>query len=513
KKTPAGMMGRSTSVDIRPGETAEVEIDLRGIITLTGRIYLGESPVPRGRVGFSLDSKKTRSSSWEWCPTDDEGDYAVKLPRPGRYRVSLFTEQSLHGGGTSAEYDRLLEVADVDERRQDLHFSTARIRGRVVEAKGKPISNAWFELYRALQAGESSEGGEGGFLLLRTDEAGQDGTFESEFLRAGEYRLEIGARGFARKTIGPVTLGHDQSLVLTDIVLEPELSVRVVLLDPHGQPLSGSHVNAYADAAHFKDEWGTSETSGDDGTVTLRGLSPGSYTLVGRSLGLPPAFLENVKVPPEEPASSLVIQFAQGGSLEVQVLNKSGAPVPDLTPILIDRQGRDVTEIYRNLADMTEPFFTDSEGRAWLASVLPGEYEVKAARGESSDSRQVTRSPGRIDSPCRGAAPEHSSSLLLFIAGPGKAFTWAGKEAHTALLRIRLRDGEPPTDVRKRNGSASSCTGDSQVPDLVRQDSLDAGRSSLDLEKELLWPAMDEQPDTSRGRSLERLGGGSQQAN
>ena len=396
KKTPAAWMNRSLLVDVRAGETAETAFDLRGVITLSGRAYLGEKPVPRGKIGFSLDSKKTHSSSGDGSPTDEEGDYEVKLPRPGRYRVRLFTQQSLHGGGQSLQYDHLLAVGDVNEQRQDLHFSTARIRGRVVEAKSKPVTNAGVELDQAVQEGESSEAGEGDFQFLDGLETGQDGTFESEVLRAGEYHLEIGARGFARKTIGPVTLGHDQSLVLPDIALEPELSVCAVLLDPHGQPLSGSVVSAYADTAHLS-EWGaSSETSGDDGAVTLRGLSPGSYTLVGRSLGLPPAFLENVKVPPEEPASSLVIQFAQGGSLEVQVLNKSGAPVPDLTPILIDRQGRDVTEIYRNLADMTEPFFTDSEGRAWLASVLPGEYEVKAARGESSDSRQVTVSAGTV---------------------------------------------------------------------------------------------------------------------
>ena len=94
--------------------------------------------------------------------------------------------------------------------------------------------------------------------------------------------------------------------------------------------------------------------TGEDGEADLKGVSPGTYSLVALQKGWPPATLDDVKVPLEESAPEPVLQLLPGGTLEVRVVDPSKAPVYHVAPRIIDARGRDVTSTYETLAEMAD---------------------------------------------------------------------------------------------------------------------------------------------------------------
>jgi hypothetical protein len=195
----------------------------------------------------------------------------------------------------------------------------------------------------------------------------------------------------------------DPEVDLQDIVLRRGDSVRVVALDPNGNPLRDAAVFAGTEPSldSFKLIRGgmSMDRTGEDGTATLGGLLPGIYSLVGLSAGFAPALLEGVKVPFEEKASPVPLRFVKGGTLQVQVVQKSGMPVPDLVPRLTDDQGRNLTDLYTYLSTLAmDRFITDGDGRATLEGILPGEYLVSAGAGPKSEGRKVSITAGQTSS-------------------------------------------------------------------------------------------------------------------
>jgi hypothetical protein len=395
KKSAEEGTSRRMKIEVRPAETTQVVIDLEATIAVSGKATLAGEPLPRARVSFMRISKNhKRFDSMDVTTTDDGGSFKILLPKPGSYKTNAQMQQvSTEKADRMLQLGRFLEIGTETSQRQDLRFSSGKIRGRTVDEEGHPIGDVYVEiqLQDRNEKDETSERDpvplvEGGAFST------SDGSFESNPLPAGRYRLSFNSGGFAHQKIGPIFLEQDQTMALPDTVLRRESSVSVKVLGPQGEPLSKAYVSAFRSFGFEDRRHSGGGTTDEEGLAQIKGLSSGIYTLVARSPGCSPAFLENFKVPPEK-TDVPILQCQPGGSLEVQVLTKAGLPVPDLIPILIDAQGRDVTNIHLTFSSATE-FWTNGEGRAKLLHIAPGEYVIKAGRSANADSKKVTISTG-----------------------------------------------------------------------------------------------------------------------
>ncbi len=385
-KAPSSTLGRQAETQVRPGETAEVEFDLRKGITLSGRAYLGDRPIPGARITFSSYSGEMPPKEASSIPVDGQGQYSVVLPSAGRYTLNMF-DPSPENRGKMINLGRLLEIGAESPQNRDLRFDDGRIRGRILDSEGRPISGARIHISSI----HSAVDGQGESPWENIGHTGETGSFEFGPLSSGDYVLDIRAGGFAGRWIDSIPLAVDQTVELQDIVLDPEMAFRVKAVDPQGLPLPGMAVSAFLPPG--LDRPGAFGKTGESGVADMKGISPGTYTLMGLLPGWPPAIVTEVKVPSSPPT---VLQVGQGGRLDIQVLDRSGSPVTGLQPHIIDATGQDVTTIYGFLANLQmSPWQTDAEGRASLTAVIPGDYSIQVGSGKDSDVRRVIISTGK----------------------------------------------------------------------------------------------------------------------
>jgi len=377
-------------VAVRPGETTEVQLDLQRGISVSGRVTLGGKPVPGARLVFVRYLRKRLFDSVDAASTDEQGNYRIDLPGVGSYKVTLRRSKPESHLGREIVLGPLLEIGKDGNQTRDLHFSAGQIRGRLIDSGSKPISG-YLQLFQLLPTDESDTEKEfrSESFFQETDEQGK---FEFEPLPVADYRLDLHAPGLGSRSLGPLALGQDQTIDLQDVILDSEMSLRVLAMDPQGKPLPGVTVRLSSDL------WSASEsmarsggTTDDSGEATLGGLSAGTYTLLGLGAGLPPAFVENIQVSAEQPETPLILRFTAGGSLDIEIRGKTGEPVPYVVPELTDGSGRNVTPIYRELAARSQrAWLTDLEGRAHLDAVLPGEYLLQASADGKSEEKRIT---------------------------------------------------------------------------------------------------------------------------
>ena len=390
-KGTSSMLGRRADTQVRPGETAKVEFDLRKGIALSGRATLGDKAIPGARITFSTYSEEMSRRETSSIAVDEHGKYSVVLPSAGRYILSLF-DPSPENRGKMIDLGRPLEIGDESPQRRDLRFDDGRILGRVLDSDRKPIPGARIRISNTRSAADTGAGEKNAWESISSSTG--TGSFEFGPLPPGDYVLDIMARGFAQHWTDSVPLVTDQVLELRDIVLERETAFRVQAVDPQGLPLPGMAVSAFL-SLEFDRPSALGKT-GESGEADMKGISPGTYTFIGLLRGWPPVVVEEVTVPPSTASPPTVLQVVRGGGLEIQVSDRSGSPVPDLRPYIMNAEGRDVTTIYGFLANLEmSPWQTDGEGRARLAAVVPGDYLIRVGSGSGSDIRRVTVSTGQ----------------------------------------------------------------------------------------------------------------------
>ena len=395
KASLSSMSRRNLTVLVKPGETSEIEIDLRQGITLSGEARLGAAPLRSTDVTFFRIPGKDRNGTLDRTITDDEGRYRISLPGAGKYYVRARQEER-----KVLQLDRWMEVRREKNQTQDLRFSDGSIRGRLVNGDGKPWSGVPVVLERAGDWLYTGEVDSNVFVAVDSTISGEDGSFELRPEAAGEYILSTGLKAEPlTQEVGPFSLGHDQTLDLQDVVLKPESEIRVLTLDAAGAPIDPKRVSAYQGINAWLGYSGASGKRPVNGVTILEGLAPGTYTLVGIAARQPPAILENVEVPIKDSPVPLTMQFTSGGSLDLIALGVNGEPLPNEVPQIIDGKGRDMIYLYDLLESLgSDRWATDSQGRAHLSYVLPGEYIVRIAGGGKSAERSITIVPGQTAS-------------------------------------------------------------------------------------------------------------------
>lgn len=279
----------------------------------------------------------------------DDGSFAIESLAPGKYTLSAFA-----AGCVTAR----TEIELPSENATELRLQPALVlAARVAYGDGSPVVGA-----KIVLVGEDGDELRGdSFDDVRT---GADGSFQIRGVPPGDYRVRVQAP-FAtavrvqRKVLGPFQPGKPDTVFT---VLRGEvIGGRVVGAD-------GGPVKAWV---HAKPEAGDEPTgharTGDDGTFTITGLDPGSYSLEAEWDRVELARARRVAAGTE----GLVLEASgpQGRAVAGRVVDAAGRPVARLTLVAVEF-GEDSASTDAPQAE------TGADGRFRIIGIVPARCDL-----------------------------------------------------------------------------------------------------------------------------------------
>ena len=415
RATAPGRMGDAgVSFDLGPGESRDqVVIEMVAAPTITGRIVIDEdeSPCPTGVVALQA---KTQGAS-QVAMTDTEGRVVFEAIMPGTYEVLAACQDHASPGERPP-----LEIGAADQL--DLRWSVSRgrsIRGRVVDATGQPVAEAYLAAYAA---------GPSASRMPMSATTGADGVFTLRGATPGSYSVQVSHDRLGNAPKTPVTVTTDDDPDPLELVLPASGRIEGRLVDEDGAPQAGITVQL------TETHWARTLTR-DDGRFVFEGLIPERYVVSvprdAKELARTIVTLEADGIPSLE----LTIP-ARAGKISGVVVDEDGGPVRDAIitalPDVAER-GPHSRSALRAAADFGRgraPVLTDDDGRFTVA-VTPGRpYTVLAQRRGGGDAL--------------ASAVAEGSEVRLRIAPlgtlAGRVLDPAGKPADALLVTARNVD-------------------------------------------------------------------------
>lgn len=266
-ETPQGT--RSTSrrkVELAPGQSLRVDLDLTPALTVSGRVTHGSSkPVSRAHVVFNSEE-----AGMVTAITREDGSYEVGLPAPGRYQIFANAEELL-----SRHFQTVREIRGTETF--DIHLAEQTVEGVVVDAATQqPLANALVTLVpaAALQTRMPSVSAE--------TVTNASGRFTMVTAAAGPHLLIASAAGYAQRA-QEVTIGGTDA-IRAQFALEPASELRVRVVDARNRtPLEAHLVIGDAKGNYLP----VRAQRSADGTEFVFSLAPGTYRLTVVTMGYP----------------------------------------------------------------------------------------------------------------------------------------------------------------------------------------------------------------------------------
>lgn len=281
----------------------------------------------------------------------------------------------------------------------------------------------------------------------------RDGRFHLVPEAAGRQPLFISVPGFAPYRVN-VTVPLSKRMALPPITLLPATYVRARFVTAEGETIPPSirrrSVDAEGTTIHDPLSSGADQIA-SDGTITIGPMPLGRALLVFDRIPLAQTRLPNVQV---SPANRLVdlgtIVIQPGGTLQVEIVNAAGLPVP--------RHDVWLEEVAQPTALFFSPARTDGEGRAMFARLAPGRYRVWTRTASRCKSVQLTLSQlvpvaGRGESRVRVVAGGRATFKLTWPLGP-----LAGRMVSASPESPSSPQPWPPTIVPARAASCGDLT-------------------------------------------------------
>jgi protocatechuate 3,4-dioxygenase beta subunit len=243
----------------------------------------------------------------------------------------------------------------------------ARVRGTVVDGRGRPIPDA--EISRSWRT--MSFGSPGGlFRPVRTDERGE---FEIDDLSPGPIAFEAEASGYRMSSPVTVELAPGELLDGVEIVLHEGTSVTGRVVGPDGLPVAEAQVSARIESGEGLSTGGRGfARTAADGRFELDTLAPGVAIVVARKEGFAEA-TETLELGPG--GASLELALGRGTVVSGWVLDPDGAPAA----------GIDLRLGSRGRTSSNDPRATSSADGSFVFRGVPeGEYRVRVMDGELS---------------------------------------------------------------------------------------------------------------------------------
>ncbi len=251
------------------------------------------------------------------------------------------------------------------------HGGSLVLSGHVVNEQGQPLEGVRVLLLpQALSALEFS-------VETTTD---GEGHYRLATLPPGLYDVLFTARRYLSHRFTGHALSTSGTL---DAMLEPAPLVEGRVVNEQGQPVPGAQVKlAFPPDQGDWDDFGeyekfgtvSWEQTGEGGRFALDASGPGPWSLSAAH----PAYLGVYKAKVPAPLSGLELVLPTGASLEVEVVDEQGRPVPD-------------AECQLSLDDEwisgEDKRWTDEHGRALYEAVHEGRYALSASSPRSQSLR------------------------------------------------------------------------------------------------------------------------------
>jgi hypothetical protein len=194
--------------------------------------------------------------------------------------------------------NRNIEVTGEDIR--DIHLQVdqgASVRGRFRTESGEPFD--WTQLTVVLAGGDEDSG-----LLMPSNGSApptfstvaKDGTFEMKTVPSGRYHLVVGARGSSSgkirdyftksvmlngQDVGDSGFQVNSATELEIVISAKGATIEGTVVDDKGNPVSSATVVDVPDSdRRLRPDLYQQDTTDERGHFSLRGLNPGSYTVL-----------------------------------------------------------------------------------------------------------------------------------------------------------------------------------------------------------------------------------------
>jgi len=285
---------QSAPVDTEPGQETPVnfEVLLSRAFRVTGDV-LGLRSSDMGQIMLNSDNKVDQQQ------LQPGGKFEFANVLPGSYRVQIILFDLGNGQSPSVRFasvNRNIEVTNEDIR--DLHLPVdqgASVRGRFRVDTGEQFD--WTQLTVMLA---NSDGGPGLLVPSNGSEpptfstVTKDGSFEMKTVPSGKYQLVVGARGSSDKlreyfTKSVMLNGQDvgsgfevNSATNLEVVISAKgATIEGTVVDDKGNPVSSAIVVDVPDSdRRLRLDVYQQDTTDERGHFSLRGLNPGSYTVL-----------------------------------------------------------------------------------------------------------------------------------------------------------------------------------------------------------------------------------------
>ncbi|MBI4584809.1 MAG: hypothetical protein HY717_12410 [Planctomycetes bacterium] len=222
--------------------------------------------------------------------------------------------------------------------------------------------------------------------------ADADGSFARTHLPPGDYLLWAQQDPYATAKVPRIRVGEGQVAVGVRIQLEPEVPLRCRALGEDGNPLE--EVECVA-RDRKGDIWPWIGIVPDGpGTLVLKGLKAGRYSLTLLSKGYTPA---RVEVDAGGRNDSFYVRLSRGGSARITAVDAKGRGLEDAALAIRDAAGRDISgEIILRNGDEEGWPRTGLRGELLIENLEPGAYQVWARKaGAISPERVFTVAAGK----------------------------------------------------------------------------------------------------------------------
>jgi protocatechuate 3,4-dioxygenase beta subunit len=310
-------------------------------------------------------------------------------------------------------------------------FPGETIEGRVTDGRGGPVEGAEVQVYPAEPRGFA-----GDWMAMQEMKeplrTGPDGSFRAERLKGGNrYNLEVQREGFVGASVPGVPAPAQEPLKI-DLKAARSLSGRVV--GPEGEPVADAAVSWLQTSGPGGTSFETLGTSDADGRFRVTGFPPGTLSLQVQAEGYVSRRVEGLPIPGDRDPEDLRVTLERAITLEVQVLDAEGQPVPGVRvfaePVAPRTEEEDGMAFFSRFGLRGAPS-TDAAGRCRVIVAKPGSYWVSA---------------GRMGLPVRNQVTVHAGSNSVEIRFPrggevsGRVVDENGAAVPRAL--VSLRQGE-----------------------------------------------------------------------
>lgn len=401
-------VARRVVLELAPGEKkTNLNYLVESGATLSGRVIDDES---KGIADATITARSKNGYS------QTEGTYVASTTKSdanGHFTLSGLTTGKLSLTAQKSDYKAASRDVTLDVGHVTLELiRLASISGIVLDESGEPISGS---LVRAVPLKGSSTAvglvmlGDGHFTRhVRSVSARSkdDGTFILRNLKDGEYRIE--ATGQHKKVTSPkLALTRGQSIAGIELRPEPGASLRVLVLDPDGNPVDKADVTAKAEqkqtAASAQIDarialpapmviHSSSSSSpplrartDENGIATLHGLETGKYAVEAKSAEFVSAKSRGHEVVDNQRVE-IELRLRRGGFLAVQTVDAWGKALGNVSFRIDkieerkDQKGSMRLDVVGWGGPVQRSGKTDARGTATIGPLEPGRYRARTIR-------------------------------------------------------------------------------------------------------------------------------------